>query len=226
MSGNARADLLKRIRKCLALGKSSNEHEAAAAIAKAHELMREHAISQEDVDLAEVGEASVKGTCTQSPPLWETLLCHTVCHALGVEAIIGRNLERIYIGRGAAPEVATYAFAVLFRKLKAARAEYVRTRLKRCTVARKRQRADVFSQAWAGAVCRQVERLMPRQPVDDLVGTWVARRFRNLEVASTRAASHKGGRIDQDYWNGREAGSRVELADGIGGGARPQGLLG
>ena len=36
--------LLAKIRKCLALARSANEHEAAAALAKARQLMEEHGV--------------------------------------------------------------------------------------------------------------------------------------------------------------------------------------
>jgi len=216
--------LLARIRKCLALAKSANEHEAAAALAKARELMDAHAISMTDVELSEVAEATAKGTCTQRPPMWEKLLCATVRHALGVEVILYGDHRRIYIGVGAAPEIATYAFTVLFRQLRAARRHYIRTTLKRCGPARKRQRADIFCEAWALAVYRKVEALMPERKPSDVVGSYIQKRFTNLATVSNRAASTKGVRTSADYWNGREAGSQVDLAHGVGTAARPAAL--
>jgi hypothetical protein len=213
-----KADLLARIRKCLALGKSSNEHEAAAAIGKARELMDAHGITQEDILLSEISEESVKGNCAQRAPLWEVALCQTIQHALGVTVLVGADGKRIYIGRGAAPQVAAYAFAVLFRKLKAERAEYTRTRLKRCSLARKRQRADVFCEAWASSVYSQVKKLMPRQPVDDRVGQYIERRYGDaLTTVSARAASTKGRDTSMDYWAGHVLGREVELHGAVGG---------
>lgn len=49
-----RDELLARIRKCLALAKSANEHEAAAALATARRLMDEHGVDQ--ADIASIGE--------------------------------------------------------------------------------------------------------------------------------------------------------------------------
>lgn len=226
MSDDSRKELLARIRKCLALGKSANENEAAAAIAKARALMDAHGISDDDIALSEVGEAEARGSRTQRPPLWEEALCGTVRHALGCRVILhAHTLDRVYIGKGAAPDVAAYAFAVLFRKLKAARAEYVRTTLRRCGPARKRQRADVFCEAWASAVYAQVRRLMPKQEIDPLVGQYLARTYPNLVTVDVRAASQKGRSTDNDYWRGASAGSKVELHGAVGG-VGPAGLLG
>ena len=219
MSANetARADLLARIRKCLALGKSSNENEAAAALAKARELMDAHGLTAEDIELSEIGEESAKGNCAQRPPRWEKILSSTVERAMGCAVVLGGDGERIFIGPGAAPQIAAYAFAVLFRKLKAARAEYVRMKLKRCTTARKRQRADIFSEAWACAVYIEARKLMPDRPVDEAVGKYVARRFSGLATVGSREASLKGGRVSGDYWAGYERGQAVELHNAVGG---------
>jgi len=220
-----RADLLKRIKKCLALAKSGNEHEAAAALAKAREMMDEYAVSAEEIELADVLEAPVKGSGAQRPALWENILCATVRRALCVDVVLSGS-ERIYIGRGAAPEIATYAFAVLFRQLKSARQAYVRSVLKRCGPARKRQRADVFCQAWASAVFSKIAALMPKAELDPLIGKYIEKRFGELGEVQSRQASNKGRRTDGDYWAGRDAGSTVELSQGLGGSASAPALIG
>jgi len=212
--------LLAKIRKCLALAKSSNEHEAAAALAKARALMDEHGLSMDDIALSEIGEAKAKGTATQRPPLWETALCMTVRHAVGCKVVIDADLHRLYIGPGPAPEIASYAFTVLFRQLKAARQEYIREHLKRCRPGRKRQRADVFCEAWASAVYSKVKALMPAVGANALVDQYIAQRFGGqLATVDIRNASTKGGRTDNDYWRGHAAGRSVDLSQGVGGSA-------
>lgn len=221
MSG-ASNTLLAKIRKCLALAKSSNEHEAAAALAKARALMDEHGLSLDDIALSEMGEAKAKGTQAQRPPLWETALCLTVRHALGCKVVVGADLHRHYIGPGPAPEIASYAFSVLFRQIKAARQEYVRTHLKRCKPGRKRQRADIFCEAWALAVYSKVKALMSAVQPNPLADQYIARRFgNNLATVDARNASTKGGRLENDYWRGHVAGHSVDLNQGVAGTARP-----
>lgn len=218
-------DLLARIRKCLALGRSANEHEAAAALSKARALMDAHGLTDSDVALSEVWEASVKGSGAQRPSAWEEVLCMTVRRMVGVDVVLGSDLKRIYIGVGAAPAIATYAFAVLFRKLKAARRDYIRSHLKCCSVARKRQRADAFCEAWAVSVHRQVAALMPKSAPNDLVGQYIARRFGSLSTIDPRAASTKGRSTERDRWNGMDAGRDVELNAGVGTSSGSQRLL-
>ncbi|WP_180275687.1 DUF2786 domain-containing protein [Sphingobium sp. IP1] len=212
----AKDALLAKIRKCLALAKSSNEHEAAAALAKASALMDEHGVSMDDIAMSEIGEATAKGSTTQRPPLWEEALCMTVRHAFGCKVAIGANLHRIYIGPGPTPEIASYAFLVLFRQLKAARQEYICTHLKRCRPGRKRQRADIFCEAWASAVYSKVKALMPAVPPHAATDRYIERRFSNLVEIGSRHASEKGGRLAADYWRGYDAGHAANLSQGVG----------
>ncbi len=208
--------LIVKIKKCLALAKSANEHEAAAALAKARALMDEHGVSMDDIAMSDIGEAKATGSRTQRAPLWEEALCMTVRHATGATAIIDTDLRRIYIGPGPTPDIAGYAFTALFRQLKAARKDYIKRHLKRCRPARKRQRADIYCEAWACAVFENVRALMPAVPIHDATRQYVAQRFHNLTKGDCRSASEKGGRLDADYWRGHDAGRAVHLSQGVG----------
>lgn len=59
---------LAKIKKCLALSKSANEHEAAQALKHAQFLMSEFGLTELDVSLAEVSEERIKATLTV--PQW------------------------------------------------------------------------------------------------------------------------------------------------------------
>ena len=54
-----RDDALKKIKKCLALGRSASEHEAAAAMRQAQKLMEQFGLREQDVSLADVAEVKV-----------------------------------------------------------------------------------------------------------------------------------------------------------------------
>lgn len=60
--------VLDKIKKCLALGESANEHEAAQAIRQAQILMKKYGISEIDVELSAVTEKGV--ACASSLPTW------------------------------------------------------------------------------------------------------------------------------------------------------------
>jgi len=218
--------LLARIRKCLALSASSNENEAAAALAKARELMREHGITDEQLRLAEIEEATARASRNQRPPAWENYLDAAVRYALDVHSFIDANGDRRFVGRGAAPEVAAYAFAVLFRQLKKARAAYISARLKRCKPGRKRQRADVFCEGWAAAVLNKIAAISPAPTAaeDEDVQRYLVAQYPSLVPVDARKARMKGGGVHNDYWSGCSAGNAVELHSGVGSAGAPLAL--
>ncbi len=55
-----REAVLKKIKKCMALSGSANEHEAAAALRQARALMEKFNLSAETVLASTVGESRVK----------------------------------------------------------------------------------------------------------------------------------------------------------------------
>lgn len=221
----SRAELLARIKKCLALAASANEHEAAAALAKARALMDEHGVDQTEVELADVGETRVKGGGAWTPPRWETLLAASVRRAIPVENIQVGDSGWAFVGLTPAPEIAAYAFATLYRQLKRARSEYIHTRLTRVkTAQRKTARADAFAEGWALAVLRAIAAIYPKQEADELVRNWLAVRYPNATAFQPREAKI-GAAGENDRGRGWDAGRDVKLHHGVGG-AAPRQLLG
>lgn len=207
--------LLKKLRKCMALSRSANEHEAAAALNVARRLMAEHGITEDDVALAEIAEATARGSRTRRPAQWESFLCAAVRRSFGVSAFVDEAGDWCFVGRGAAPEVARYAWTVLFRQLRAARAAYIATRLKRCTTARKRVRADLYCQGWALAVHQAISALVPKPEPDELVARYLAEHYPNLAPIQPRSRQARGRVAHADLINGYAAGDAVELRGGL-----------
>lgn len=220
MDATIRKALIDRIRKCLALARSSNEHEAAAALARAQALMAEHGIDLGDV---EFDEATARGNgCTNRPPLWEMSLLAAVRLTIPCKAFL-RDGRWHFIGRAPSAELAAYAFTVLHRQLKAARAEYIRTRLKRVRPGRKCGRADIFCEGWAATVLGKLRKIAPHQEKDKELDDYVHDRF-SLVTLDGRQAKVRGGGHD-DYWNGRDAGRDANLHRPMTGSTGP-GLIG
>ncbi|WP_421793433.1 DUF2786 domain-containing protein [Hydrocarboniphaga effusa] len=157
---------LDRIKKCLRLSKSSNEHEAAAALRQAQKLMREHGLSQADVLAAEdASEAKARSGAGRRPPRWETWLSAVVAEAFGCDTLhlqgwsgCKATADWSFIGCGAAPELAAYTFTVMFRQLKRARSEHANAQLKRCGPTTRTRRLDLFSEGWVITVQTQIQR--------------------------------------------------------------------
>jgi hypothetical protein len=74
--------IIKKIRKCLALSKSANVHEAATALRQARKLMECHAIDAAEIELADIGEDSVKARAV-ALSVWEGALARLIADTFG-----------------------------------------------------------------------------------------------------------------------------------------------
>jgi len=217
--------LLKKIQKCLRLAKSANENEAAAALAKAAILMEAHGLSEADLAMAEIEESIARSTRTVRPVRWEQFLNQAVNRALGSVSFRNERGDRCFVGHGPTAEIATYAYAMLFRQLKAARADYMATHLKRCKLARKRLRADVFAQGWAYAVYDKVREIAPERAPDPAIQQYLAVQHPGLVRAIPRIAKISGKAVESDFLRGLVKGEAVNLHHGVNAGTGPA-LLG
>lgn len=151
--------VLEKIKKCLALGESANEHEAAQAIRQAQILMKKYGISEMDVELSAVTEKGV--ACASTLPTWHQVLISQCAKAFGVECYLNREFglgEARFFGIGIKPELAAYAYEVLLRQLKKERREYIKNELKAVRLPRnKTARADQFCTGWVYAIVKKVQ---------------------------------------------------------------------
>ena len=138
-----RDDALQKIKKCLALASSSNPHEAAVAMRQAQKLMQQFGLSEVDVTLADVAESTALAK-TVDLVQWEAVLSSMVAQAFGCHAYTSQRRklsqtltyrrERVYVfvGVGAAAEVASYAYDVLSRQCAKDRRAHIATQPKTC----------------------------------------------------------------------------------------------
>lgn len=212
------AEVLAKIRKCLALATSANEHEAAAALAKARELMEAHNISERDVALADVFAEQVRrATDAARPPEWEAHLILVVAGTFGVAPMLdGRDV--IFAGTGAAPTVSGYAFAMVRRILTSKRKAYIKAALRRCKVATKRARADHYCRGFVRGIEIEMACLMSGQIECPLGEQWLAEKFQNRRSVKPRVPNAtRSTRIRADYLAGYEEGAQVRLHQGLDG---------
>ncbi|MGA0610529.1 DUF2786 domain-containing protein [Caldimonas sp. KR1-144] len=226
-----RDQALAKIRKCLALGRSSNEHEAAAAMRQAQKLMVEHGLDAVDVDLAHVGEAESRAVM-QTPVSWEITLAHLVAEAFGCQTfttrrvLVGRTRSsvaaiRIFVGVGAAAEVAKYSFDVLSRQCAKARLSHIAKQPKNCKPITKTARGDQFANGWVHGVRDLVKRFAGNEQRTELLEMYMKRAHPDLvEVDAKRREVGRNVRHD-DAWQGMEAGRQAKLHHGVGAEQRP-----
>lgn len=62
--------IIDKIKKCLALSRSANEHEAEAALRQARKLMEAHGVTDLDIEAAEAQERRRKAGAKTKPSNW------------------------------------------------------------------------------------------------------------------------------------------------------------
>lgn len=230
-----RDDALKKIKKCLALGRSANEHEAAAAMRQAQKLMEQFGLREQDVSLADVVEVKVKA-CSTAANAWELRLVHMVAEAFGCETfgqLSGRyndagNFIRtrhwVFVGMHSAPTVAGYACEVLARQCSKARLAHIGKQPKNCKPITKTARGDAFAMGWVLGAELLVERFAQPQAEKALLLAYIEQQHGELSKGKVRDAT-KARRTDFGHFaEGHRSGQNAQLQRGVGG-MPAQGLL-
>ena len=227
----ANKKIIDRIKKCLALSKSSNEHEAAAALRQARALMERHNIDDADVLAHEAGEDHAKSGAKVNPVTWESFLASRIADAFGCQVIFAISYFEPgrwkFIGCDAAPEIAVYAFHVLHRQCKRARAEHLKTALKRCKRAVKVRRADLFCQGWIRAVADKIAALAGNEQQTRAIEAYIAKNYPALTGLESRNRNDGRNLRDHeldDLAAGHSCGRNAELNRGVNGAVAPLAL--
>jgi hypothetical protein len=216
--------VLDKIRKCLALSKSSNEHEAAAALRQAQKLMELHNVSEVGL-VADIGENRFKSkTSISRPKFWESSLVKLVASAFGCKMYWQPHRtyegpknyfgEYTLVGPKTQLELAVYTCEVMQRKLVAARTGYLKTLGKNLDRMQLTQHGDGFAKGWVETVASTIHAFATPEPVKAAINLWIAdkccgkrtgnqtRGVRNEGVEAGRAAG-KGASIHRPM-HGRE----------------------
>lgn len=130
-----RTKVLDKIQKCLALGKSPNEHEAAAAMRQAQKLMERHGVTEQEIGFIGFASETVQ-TAIQSGkkvPLTLQAITGLVLRAFGVKGVYSRvllkkdyNFAVKYYGPEHRVMLAAYAHEVMSRSVEGAWQQYLK----------------------------------------------------------------------------------------------------
>ena len=209
---------LDKIKKCLRLATSANPHEAAAAMRQAQALMQQHGIGQADVNMADVMECTAVAGSKKTPAKWEAQLANTVSRVYACKVIFAGGIGRWnFIGEMA--EVAGYTMTVLLRQVRQSRRDFTLNKLKRCKLATKVRRADVFCEAWVYAVYEQVTAFAGAE-LSPAIEQYLAHHYPDLEQQKPRdrndTSRRKAGvRATNDALHGLLAAADVRLNHGM-----------
>ena len=223
-----REDALKKIKKCLALSRSANEHEAAVALRQAQHLMREHGLREQDVSLADVHEVRVKA-CSTAANTWELRLVGVIADAFGCETFgnlegryndagaFVRTRHWVFVGMQAAPTVAGYACEVLLRQCAKARLAHIAKQPKNCKPITKTARGDAFAIGWVAAASQLVEHFAQPKADKALLLTYIEQRHGELKKGKARDTT-KARKTDWGHFSaGHRSGQDAKLNRGVGG---------
>lgn len=229
-----REEAILKIKKCLALSKSSNEHEAATALRMAQALMRDYQI---DPDLLDIVEASCDSKATKTPQAWEASLVLTIAKSLQCKPIFssgnscfGIKAQWTFIGVDPAPEIASYAFDVLYRQINRARKNFIEVTLKRVTVKKNKvRRADMFCDGWVESVQHLITGLDIDVPVNTLERIQKYMDKSRGQLSSFTPKDRNKGkafndRAASDYHAGKQSGKSAKLNSAVNGGKQYQKL--
>lgn len=213
--------ILEKIRKLLALSKSSNENEAAIALAMAQKLMREHRLSESD---AKIFTQKTKPKLAQTPAKYVFGLIRTINEVFGVDAYLGGNVKEInavFYGREYRVRIASYAFQVLWRQLQAARKEFT-AQQENFFLRRKSKiaHADDFCLGWVIAVYEKVEKLrLSEEEEKELqeMGKSLVDFLKLTGAKSKKAASGKDFKYLDSFLQGMDKGKEAQLNAGMDG---------
>lgn len=201
--------ILRRIKRCMELTKSSNEHEAAIALKQMQKLMKEHDISEDELLASEITTLSVCTGVKLRPPSWLVDLHTTVAQAFDCDGIIElfdyKNAELVFIGEKLSVQVAEYSFTVLRRKLKDKRKEYIQKHLKRTGKnANKTKMADAYCQAWVMAVYSKCRNLNPNPIVKKKVDAYMTKMDEEFDLSDfeARKVDITGKRLSRAFTQG------------------------
>lgn len=170
--------ILSKVKKLLALATSNQPHEAAAALAKAQELMAAHGLTVGQATAPEVVVSSVGSRVSASRvKSWELMLMRTVAKAFGCKILWSSHFNGStgafrLLGTSDRVTLATHVAVVLQRKLYAARAKFIDD-LKyldhvtdRSTLT---ERADGYCTGWVVGVAKPIRELaLPQAEVNAL----------------------------------------------------------
>jgi hypothetical protein len=217
--------IIGKIQKCLALSKSGNEHEAAAALRQAQKLMELHRVTDTELFIAGVTEATARAGAILKPVAWEAGLVFVVGRAFGCSYFFRPERPAgnwVFVGMGANADVAAYAFEVMLRQLRKSRSAFVKGECKRLVPASKVRRADLFCNAWVSAAARKIQMLAGQDGDEAAIDAYLLQHYPQMQelAVADRNANRKLRDKDHDaVVAGAVAGLASRLERGVGGAA-------
>ncbi|EHU1483056.1 DUF2786 domain-containing protein [Acinetobacter baumannii] len=231
-------EIIEKIKKCLALSKSANQHEAATALRQAQALMEKYNIDADDAALLGIVSAEILGSGSQKPPVFESMLAQSIAKLMDCKVFLSYQINKTsstskvvavwhFAGFDPAPEIASYAFNVLYRQLKKARTTFINTSLKRVQIrANKVKRADMFCEGWVVEASEQARRIKPNTEKIKQIEAHIKKttELTTFKPKNRNEKTRDSSRSRNDYWSGRQAGKDAQINHGMNAGQQVEKL--
>ncbi|KVE36213.1 DUF2786 domain-containing protein [Burkholderia sp. BDU5] len=220
-----RKTAIEKIRKCLALSRSNEPHEAAAALRQAQKLMEQFGIDHPELLAAGASEEWSKSGAARRPVRYEVALASVVAGAYGCELLFTRQINSTctdivggytFVGVAPASEIAKYTFDVFARQLRVARRDYIQTKLRRCGPKNKTARADEFCEGWVYAVRMQLQDAVRTVEHTAMIDAYMRAHHAQVREFEPRTRDVSGRRTTDDHWHGIEQGRSAVVRPGVG----------
>jgi hypothetical protein len=232
-----RERIIAKIKKCLALGKSSEPHEAASAIRQAQKLMEKFGIEADDVEGDLINNELV---ITPEPPkrkypLYMVGIFQTVARAFGVQALfctvtvpkrgpeatwnVDYRLGVRYFGTGNAPMMAKYTHEVMWNAMMKSWRSHQRTMMREAMPGERQS----FWLGWIAAVDQTIQNFAKPPNHDERVRRSMQQYHggelksgeankMKLDSEASRAMLRKGHAAGSDFSIHRPVGGQTQKA--------------
>ena len=205
--------VLEKIKKCLALSKSANEHEAAQAMKQAQALMKKYEVDAVDVVLSEVSEQKVDRKMAIKLANWQWSVANMIADVFGCQSYqLGDTM--MFYGIGNRAEISAYAFDVVYRQISAGRRKFLKT----CRARKPANRtylADQFCEGWLAGAWNKVKKFEMSDEEKTVMDGYTEKEHKGMPIAATRDA--KSSKLEgtsvalEALMLGNEAGKKVQL---------------
>lgn len=231
LQGSERERVIRKIKRCLALGESSNLNEAQMALRQAQALMQQYRLSEADVQSDSVDWVG-RNTRIKNAPGWHRNLAAVSAMAFGcvLMAIKSRfqlsPVEFSFIGVAPGCELAAYAYDALLAQCKADRTKFLKN-CKAPTASRAKSLADDFCTGWVSQVHAKLDQFASDNTTSassnalmviaerdkDAINAWLKANHGDVPEAKRR----KKKNVDAiALLRGRIAGDKAEIRQGLG----------
>ena len=205
--------VLDKIKKCLALGQSANEYEAAQALRQAQALMEKYEVNAVDIALSEVSEQKVDRKMAFKLANWQWRVANMIADVFGCQSY-QRGKTMMFYGIGNRAEISAYAFDVVYRQISADRRKFLKT----CRARKPAHRtylADQFCDGWIMGAWEKVRKFEMSDEEKAIMDGYKKKEHPDMTEARTRDAKSsilQGSTMEYEALaQGMESGKQVQL---------------